>query len=111
MEFYDADKNLSMQAVEATYNGLNVVVGAYYTDDIEDTRILMMAETQPNEFTLMAEDGEPLLEFTYDSSREVAYCSRIISRARLQSFFCHTGMIVLGWEVATILAVPTGGLH
>ena len=110
IEFYDSKRNLSMQAVETTYNGLNVIAGAYYIDDIEDTRILMLAETQPNEFTLMAEDGEPILELSYDSNHEIAYCSRIISRARLESYCCGAAMGVLGVEVGMILAIPTGGL-
>lgn len=106
IEFYDSDRNLSMQAVETTYNGLNVIAGAYYIDDIEDTRILMLAETQPNEFTLMAEDGEPILELSYDPDRKIAYCSRIISRATLESYCCGAAMGVLGVEVGIILAVP-----
>lgn len=109
VEFYDSEKNLTMQAVETVYNGMDVIVGAYYSEDEENSQLLMVTETASDLFLIMSEDGEPLLEFMYDTETQKAKCTRVVNGNRVESYLCNGAMAVLGWEVSVMLAVPSGG--
>ena len=99
-----------MQAVPGKYQN-PIVAGAYYSSIQENVSpiILLMEEQADNIFVMRSEDGEPLMEFVYDNTQQTITCTGIFSREKLNSYLCNGAMAALGWEIAVIMSVPSGG--
>lgn len=108
-EFHDSGRNLTMQAGVSNLNP-NVILGAYFSDiDPSNAIILQVEQLQENKFVIKDKDNNPILEMTTDPNEDIATCTQVYSQKGVYSYLCNGAMAVLGWQVSTILAVPTGG--
>ena len=101
---------LKMQATQTVTNNPNIIACSYWVENKEystDPTTLLFEETQENNFTLSNEDSEPVMLVKYNPGDNTISCMVVSKEA--YSIFCGIGMATLGWEVATVLAVPSGG--
>ena len=104
------DEGLTAQMVEGEYMGKATVACVYYAkteNTASDPKILLMQQVADNEYILCDQNDTPLLK-VIQNDNDLEY-TLLADQKEVLKYFCNTAMVVLGWEVATILAVPSGG--
>lgn len=109
-----ADNSLSIYVLPS-YDEKNALIGYPSVDGKELTYILKVQTVAENTFRLCNEIGEPILDITYNTDKDIFIASNVydndvipMSRISAPSFICNVGMAALG-EACAGAAALTGG--